>query len=172
MMLGTPQIFGEIKLTRPDGSAMKNPGTVFVATPYEPKLYHPFHDGVDAAMRAIGIEIVNPLDAGGNALIGQKVRDAIDGCDFLLANLRNRVQRYDWSRNANVWYEIGYAWKAKKPVLCWCHQNDQFRLPADLHGHGFLTYCDEVHLALQLFYGFGGHQIEPLLPETRSVLGP
>ncbi len=158
IMSGTAQIYGEIALSRPDGRAIRKPGSVFVATPYDPKLYDPFLEGVGAAMRAIGMEIVNPRDAGGNALIGQKVRDDIDRCDFLLANLRNRVQRYEWSRNANVWYEIGYAWKANKPVLFWGHKDDQFRLPADLDGYECLTYCDAVHLALQLFYGFGGHE--------------
>ena len=81
----------------------------------------------------------------------------IDKSDFVIANLTLPV-RNTASWNANVWFEVGYAWKADKPGLLFRHPTDNSRLimPSDVNNHIYFTYCDAIDLALQLFYGFGG----------------
>jgi len=158
ILSGSRQVYDKIRLKRSLRARVQTPAAVFLASPFAPKQYDPFYRGVSAAMKKLGIRILNPGDEPGTDSVGDNVREDIRKCDFVIANLSNRIRQYEWSRNANVWYEIGYARHANKPVLLCSQAGDQFRMPSDVEGAKFVTYCDSIHLALQLFYGFGGHE--------------
>lgn len=145
-------------LTRPKGGkVVPNPKSVFLATPLDEDLYGPFYEGATAAMNAVGIKILSPVDEPGTTEINRAVLDDIDASDVVIANLRQKKSDDERGYNPNVLYEIGYAWKANKPVLLYRHVNDWIKRPSDIQASPFHEYCDAIDLALQLFYGFGGN---------------
>ncbi len=157
-MLSHGRPFGPIALEHPrrKGAKLSPPRKVFLASPFANSLYQPFREGVAEALKPLGIEVLNPGDVNGNATVNTDVTGAIDNCDAVIANLRNRDPNDHLSCCANVWFEIGYAYKAGKPVVLCRFADDRFEMPSDISGRKYLTYCDSIHLALQLFYGFGG----------------
>jgi nucleoside 2-deoxyribosyltransferase len=64
--------------------------------------------------------------------IGDKVRDTINQCQVVIANVWQYPGENEAGYNPNVWYEIGYAWKADKPVIFFRHINNRLTWPSDI----------------------------------------
>ncbi len=149
--------YANIRLMTPQRMAVPRPQLVFLSTPLADGLYDHVEAAAPAAMDALGIGVRNPAEEPGTgSTIHLAVLDAIDACDVVIANLRQKRSRDERGYNANVWFEIGYAWKANKPVLLFRHADDWLKRPSDVQNFYFHTYSDAIDLALQLFYGFGG----------------
>lgn len=146
------------KIVRPDKTPAPVPSTVFLATPFGDGLYKPFADAVEEVMAILQIDVKNPQGAS-TATITDAVIEDIDASDAIIANMRQVRSREQRGYNPNVCFEIGYAWKANKPVLLFRHVDDKIKRPADLQGLVFRTYDGALDLALQLFYGFGGKPV-------------
>jgi hypothetical protein len=149
--------YAPFNLTFPMGGACPRPQSAFLATPRDEELYRPFYKGAVAALNTVGIQILNPAEERGTDEIKERVLRRIDECDLVIANLRLKKTDEERGYNPNVWYEIGYAWRANKPVLLFRHVSDWLKRPSDVQASDFQSYCDAIDLALQLFYGFGGH---------------
>ena len=149
--------YANIHLMTPERVVVQKPASVFLSTPLADELFEHVDAAAPPAMKALGIRIRNPAEEPETGTtIHRAVLDAIDACDVVIANLREKRGKYERGHNANVWFEIGYAWKAKKPVLLFRHVDDRLKRPSDVENFNFHTYSDAIDLAMQLYYGFGG----------------
>ncbi len=156
ILMGHPP-YNPAKLQDPvSGRRVLCPKSVFLATPFVGSHYRPFVDGAKAAMRRLGIELRNPADEQKTIAVGAHVAEHINESDFVLANLRYERPNDRRRWNANVYYEIGYAAHAGKPVWGFSFAADRFTMPSDLAGIKHSIYSDENDLALQLIYGLRG----------------
>jgi hypothetical protein len=149
-ILGGQRAYPSFTLVGPRGNAVSNPQSFFLANPFEDDRF------ASGAKEALGTRLRYLLNEPGNIGIGDKVRDAINECAVVIANVGQDPGENDRGYNPNVWYEIGYAWKAEKPVVFFRHINNKSKWPSDIGEREFQTWSDPVDLALQLFYGLGG----------------
>ena len=156
-ILGGRRPYDPFELKSPSHKIVTSPRFAFLSTPLDHDVEVPFVDGATAALENLGIEVLNPAGRSGTGAIDDKVIADLEKSHVVVANLRKTADEGYRGYNANVWFEIGFAWSLDKPVLMCRYAGDRFKRPSNLQSFEFISYSGNVDLALQLFYGFGGH---------------
>lgn len=87
---------------------------------------------VAAALDGAGVDRLDEDRAAGTSSAGTSATDAIDQADFVLADVTDS--------NANVLFELGYAYGRGKPTLLLLDRSRSPDLPFDVRDFRFLIY--------------------------------
>ncbi len=110
-------------------SSEKKP-IVFVAMPFDKKMYDIFHYGIRGAVNNAGYLCERADEAFFTGDIMERVKMQIKGADLIVADLTQS--------NANVYLEVGYAWGCSKPTILLAQ--DASELKFDVKGQRCLIY--------------------------------
>jgi len=141
------------------GRKIGRPKSIFLARPSAPELSDDFRDAARTALKKLNIPFRDPLEEPGGQ-VNRNVREAIDACDTVFANLRQKelIRKKNgesvYSYNPNVMFEIGYAAKADKALLLFGHPDDRLDRPSDIQDWVVEPVRDSIELVQRVYYGF------------------
>lgn len=103
---------------------------IFVLMPFDPALEDMYRSGIRLACEYVGIDCARVDDQNFDEPILQRIYDQIGAADAIVADMTGR--------NANVFYEVGYAHALKKRVILLTQ--DATEIPFDLRHHPHIVY--------------------------------
>lgn len=149
------------------GQTMTKQLFAFVLMPFSSEFSDVYHLGIKQAVEDAGMlaERVDEQVFHAERML-ERIYNQIDSCDFIIADMTGR--------NANVFYEVGYAHaKGKRCILLTNNADD---IPFDLKHHRHIVYDDIVSLKSRLFKDISTIEteltspIEAALHSTKGVL--
>jgi len=115
---------------RDAGIASEEKPLVFVAMPFDPKMYDVFYYGIRGAVNNAGYLCERVDEAHFTGDVMERVKLRIRQADLVLADLTKA--------NANVYLEVGYAWGIGKPTVLLVQDSNDLKF--DVRGQKCLVY--------------------------------
>jgi hypothetical protein len=126
----------------------------FISTPFDWDNRSVMEAAVDLALKKLGFE-VEWGDRDYRKTIHDTIRDAIKKSTLLVANIS--FDGKDVQYNPNVYFEAGMGAAFNLPIIFVRRASEaDVLLPADIHGRRWLSYENEIDLALKLYHGLKG----------------
>lgn len=116
------------------------PKRVFVVMPFAVEFDDVYILGIREVAERLKFTIDRADDIEHNENILDVVQQQIRGCDAVIADITGK--------NANVFYEVGYAHSAGKPTVLTCRQGED--VPFDLRAINYISYTNIVDLRKKL----------------------
>ena len=124
---------------------------VFISTPFEHSTMMVARGAIQYPLQALGFEVKLEGRDYWRCLQSQIVSD-IQSSSLLVANVS--LDPRNLLHNANVYFEAGVATALGLPIVFVRKRNEMsIALPADVQGRLWLSYDNEIDLALKLFCG-------------------
>ena len=119
-----------------DGSAAQPRPTCFVIQPFDQgKFDKRYEDAFEPALAQAGFSAYRVDEDPGTDVLIAAIEDGIRRAAICLADVTKN--------NPNVWYELGYAYAADKPVILTCCDEREGPLPFDIQHRHVIYYQSE-----------------------------
>ena len=110
--------------------------TCFVIQPFDRGRFDKrYEDAFEPALGQAGFEAYRVDEDPGTDVVIAAIEDGIRHAAICLADVT--------TNNPNVWYELGYAYAAGKPVILTCCDEREGALPFDIHHRHVIHYKSE-----------------------------
>ena len=119
-----------------EGSGEQPRPTCFVIQPFDRgKFDKRYEDAFEPALAEAGFTAYRVDEDPGTDVLIAAIEEGIRRAAICLADVTNN--------NPNVWYELGYAYAAGKPVILTCCDEREGPLPFDIHHRHVIHYQSE-----------------------------
>jgi len=133
------------------GRTRNDTPTAFISTPFREDHRRIMEVAVDLALRELGFN-VEWAERDYSRSLHDSIVEGIKRSSILIANIS--VDEQDVRHNPNVYFEAGIAAASRLPIVFVRRSGEsKIPLPADIHGRGWLSYDNEIDLALRLYHG-------------------
>ena len=112
--------------------------TCFVIQPFDGGKYDKrYTDTYKPAIEAAGLEAYRVDEDNNVSEIKQAIEDGIRNASICLADIT--------TNNPNVWYELGFAFASKRPVVMTCSEERKEKYPFDIQSMKIIAYkCEST----------------------------
>jgi hypothetical protein len=123
----------------------------FISTPFDRINRAVIEGAVDLALKKLGFG-VEWADRDYRLTLHDNIRESIRRSAFMIANVS--IDPENVRHNPNVYFEAGMAAALDLPIVFVRRSGEtEVPLPADVHGRRWLSYDNEIDLALKLYHG-------------------
>ena len=110
---------------------------IFVIMPFSEPFDTLYRDVIyPVAKEQLGFEIIRVDEIPGPGIILDDIQQQIERAHVVVAEIS--------TRNANVFYELGYAHALKKPAILLVRREDSEQMPFDIRGYRAIFYDDTI----------------------------